>query len=1116
MYISIMQTRNQVSLAAVLFLLVFLPMGGLQAAPAGDVVPAQSVNGQWLIKLDEAETDPKAVAEAAGAQYIGPLQGVSGYHRIRFLQQLKALPDRDVRGAVVRTLEGQGSIIQFEEEVMITRYPKDFIPLDPLFAEQWHLENTGQSGGAEFSDIQVRRVWDAGYNGQGVIIGIVDTGTQYNHPDLQGNWLTGSGYDFNDNDSDPSPVGPDDRHGTSVTGIAAASNNSLGGLGVAYRSKFVPLRLIAGPFASGDEAVAISHRKQEIDIYNNSWGPSDEVGVRYAAISAVMQDALSSNVRTGRGGRGNIYVWAAGNGGLNGDNSNYDGYNALPWTITVGAVGHDDIKTGYSEPGANLLVVAPSGGRGGGIVTTDNTGFSGYSTGDYFDNFSGTSAAAPIVSGVAALILDARPELNWRDVQQILARTAVPVDFSDDDWIQNAAGLWISHKYGFGRVDAHAAVQLAGNWQSLAPMISENRSQSINVPLPDNQTRTGSVKLTSDMEVQFVNVTLNLNHSDWGDIRVELESPSGTIRTLATPHANANSAGSPGEWTYLSTQHLGEPSGGVWKLHVTDAGTGGSGTWSSWRIEVMGHSISPVANRNPVGMDLSINSLTYPVQIDNVLDGITDPDGDSIGILSIQYPKFGQLTVLENGRFEYDMGETKDGTDSFSILVGDGNGGVKRRVVTVLNPLPVSQDDLYPISAGEVANLPVLSNDRDPDEDPLRIISVTGHYAEYASIIDSQHIEFNAPEDLRGVVCLEYQVTDDSDGTASGKVTLVIEESPEVALEFDGEDDFARLPPTNQLLMSDKFTVEAWIYPESYGEYVTGFGRIFDRDTFVFFLNGVDHSFYNDRSLVLYVITSSGRPHAINTAANIIGLNRWQHVAVSYDSSNSVTPVRMYVDGEPVPVFYPSEVTILKPTSPVQDNTVWPLYIGESSNGARAFMGKMAEFRIWNRVLNQSSILQLHDQRMSGNETGLALYLPLNQTLEPVAYSTGSFRGSLEIYEAQRVPLQLGEPGLADFYSLIAGTDNGWHYNPALGWMNGDYLPWIYSSRYQWLYTGHEPYSCDIRVYSASNGWRWLQTSEILFPWFYRYNDRKWLWYENGSGSPAIFYDIMDTQYIPF
>lgn len=1106
-----------------LVLLLAFVVGGLSSFASGRKSVGFDGEGTWLIKVDPGRS-PKSVAESVGADYVGPVSGVKGYHRVRYFEQTAtALNPAEIKKGIRSRLQSAPSIEKFEENTVPKLYPRKFVPSDPRFPEQWHLENRGQSGGVPFADLNIREVWDDGINGEGVVVGVVDTGIQYTHPDLSPNWLVGKGYDYLGNDTNPSPAANEDRHGTAVAGITLAASNSIGVVGIAHQAKLVPLRMIAydpsiGGATREEVADSLSHLSwEEVDVFNNSWGPSDDQGVRYAGISSIVRDSITNGTLDGRGGLGVIYVWAAGNGGLDDDNSNFDGYNSLPYTISVGAVGHDDVRANYSEKGANLLVSAPSQGRGPGILTTDNTGSSGYAQGDEFSNFNGTSAAAPMVTGVVALMLDRRPDLGWMDVQQILAKSASPVDFSDEKWSRNGAGHWVSHDYGFGRVDAKAAVSLSAQWVKLGSYQEQTGSQSLFESLFQNQLESGSITIQppSPMTVHSVLVTVDFNHSNWGDLRIELISPSGTRSILQEPHFNFSNP-MPNEWTFLSTHFLDEPADGDWRLEVTDAGSFGTGSWIDWQIKVLGNS-STSSNRAPldeVDRDyLEIVSAEYPLQID-AFDRLSDPDGDPLEVIAVQHPTAGTLADLGNGFFEYVMGAPKYGIDTFSVLAGDGKGGAYRQIVKVINPLPIVQNDLYAITKGTSVRLPVLENDHDGDGDSLRILSIEGEFAEYAAINPDGTIQFSPPVDLLGLVRLSYHVTDDVDGQSEGQIALVIQDSAEVALKFDGVDDFARIAPTTSLVMSDNITAEAWIYPESFGEHVTGFGRIFDRDTFIFFINGFDHEFYSDRSLVLYVQTPNGN-YAANSSPNAIELNKWQHVAVSYQGNNGSSPIRMYVDGQVVGLSYPEEVSSTPPQGALLDNRSQPLYMGEAPSGARAFKGSMSEFRIWSRVLSSTEISNRHDVRLGGNEPGLHLYLPLNRRLDFLAESVGSYSGSATIFEAQRVPMELPWAEFLQHYSIVTDAGTGWWRDEALGWLYGDYFPWVFSDSFGWLWTGHSSDSEKYILYFLKGDRGWMQTSTELYPWFHYTKENLWLWHEPGSAWPVPrFYDPASGEWV--
>ena len=342
-----------------------------------------------------------------------------------------------------------------------------FEPNDPFYDDQWHLNNTGQTSGTSGEDANVTAVWNS-YNGSGVVISVIDDGVEHSHPDLTTNYLSQHSYDWCGDDPDPDPNSWD-GHGTAVAGVAAGTgNNSIGVTGAAFGADIAGHRLIACGFTDSTAADALSYDNGDIDIYSNSWGPYDD-GNRLEGPGPITVAAIEDSIYNGRSGLGNIYTWAAGNGLEANDNSNYDGYASLRYAIAVAAITHYGDQSWYSEPGANILVTAHSNGGTPdyeGITTTDITGTGGYSGGDVTHDFGGTSSATPLVSGVIALILESNPDLTWRDVQNILVHSSRKNDANDSSWSVNGGGLTVSHKYGFGAVDAGAAVSLAENWTS--------------------------------------------------------------------------------------------------------------------------------------------------------------------------------------------------------------------------------------------------------------------------------------------------------------------------------------------------------------------------------------------------------------------------------------------------------------------------------------------------------------------------------------------------------------------------------------------------------------------------------------------------------------------------
>ena len=252
---------------------------------------------------------------------------------------------------------------------------KKMIPNDTKFSDQWHLQNTGQTSGTTGEDVNITAVWD-NYTGAGVVIGIVDDGLDWDHPDLDDYYQSTLDYDYCGNDGNPNPSNWD-GHGTSAAGVAAAvGNNSLGVSGAAPQAGLAGLQLISCSLTDSKEANAITHLSQSIDIYSNSWGPSDN-GYTLEAPGPLMLAGFESDAYQGRSGLGNIITWAAGNGLNNDDDSNYDGYANSRFTIAVAATTHYGDNAWYSEPGDNILVAAPSDGDGEGITTTDIEGSAG-------------------------------------------------------------------------------------------------------------------------------------------------------------------------------------------------------------------------------------------------------------------------------------------------------------------------------------------------------------------------------------------------------------------------------------------------------------------------------------------------------------------------------------------------------------------------------------------------------------------------------------------------------------------------------------------------------------------------------------------------------------------
>ena len=487
---------------------------------------------------------------------------------------------------------------------------------DPLLVQQWHLNNTGQSDGTAGEDLRTTLAWPTS-RGVGIRIAVTDNGIDITHPDLAPNVIANESHNYLvANSVWPLPCTNQDTHGTAVAGVAVARDgNGVGGAGVAPRASVVAYNALS---ANDDASLADAMtRGKKNHIWHNSWGSPDAGSPQPAP--RIWEQAIDEGIRSARSGRGAIYVFPGGNGrqkdvrNANGfiaatidDDSNLDGYANKLGVIAVCSVDDRGIAPSYAEKGANLIVCAPGQGRNEGIVTTALLG-------SYRTDFSGTSASAPMVAGVAALMLEVNSALSWRDVQRILSTTARQNHPGDPGWI-TAGGIRFNHQYGFGVADADAAVRAAKTWVSVGGSAEQKvcgpfiRSPGVQIPDSPSFSIPGSV-VTDAMStpncgitnLEFVEVHFTSNHPYAGDLRIRLVSPNNLVSELANERAcgsNVPNASNPcrvgyNDWRFGSVRHLGEPltanqASGPWTLEVSDRGPKDVGNLTSWSLTLYG------------------------------------------------------------------------------------------------------------------------------------------------------------------------------------------------------------------------------------------------------------------------------------------------------------------------------------------------------------------------------------------------------------------------------------------------------------------------------------------------------------------------------------------------
>lgn len=526
---------------------------------------------------------------------------------------------------------------------------KTVVGADPLVPMAWYLLNTGQGTfsknvGTPGNDLKLARTWEAGIQGQGVTVLVSDDGIDHAHEDLNGNMKTGNVHlNFTSSSAfthaaSALPLNADSNHGTNVAGlIGAIRNNGKGIAGVAPQAEIISSNFLSQGLTESSMAAQVS---ENVDVVNMSWGS------RQTSLSSIIPLFLSqmqNGTMNGRNGLGRIYVKSSGNefsvkclANPNETclgNANFDVDNTTPFTIVVAALQARPIAAGYSSPGANVWISAPGGENNENyptIVTTDRLGCNvgtanknsksaraferggeGNTDCKYTTLFAGTSAAAPLVSGVVALLLEANPTLNWREIKHILATTATKVHESigainhplnmtspmghvyEQGWIRNKAGYEFHNWYGFGRVNTDAAVEMATSFSNrFGPLRTATGTGNIPTPvaIPDFSATgvTNAIYISDNLLTEAVQISVTVTHPFLGNLGIELTSPQGTKSIIWNVNNGLKGAQNLSHRQFLTNAFYGERSQGNWTLKVIDGSSGNTGTLDGWSIIVTG------------------------------------------------------------------------------------------------------------------------------------------------------------------------------------------------------------------------------------------------------------------------------------------------------------------------------------------------------------------------------------------------------------------------------------------------------------------------------------------------------------------------------------------------
>jgi subtilisin-like proprotein convertase family protein len=516
-----------------------------------------------------------------------PTAGFSGVYSFRY--HVKDSSGQD--GMVVNQI-GTTSTAEMTATVYLNQPSQ---PTDPLFDKEWFLQAA-----------DVIPVW-SDYTGAGVTVGVFDPSgnVDFSNSDLAPN--AGQSVRI---DGTPG-VDQLGTHATLVAGVIGAANDGTGAVGVAYGATIASEALGIGT----DANLTNIFDWKNYDVVNNSWGNS-ALFFDNANTTPAFGQAFQQAAAQGRDGLGTVVIFAGGNNRAGGDNTNYHNESNSRYAITVGGInapsdlGSLQISGApFSNPGASILVSAPAN-----QITSTSVAYTnqfGQQFGADYATAQGTSFATPIVAGVVALMLQANPTLGYRDIQKILAYSAIEVDPTGSNWTSNGAtnwnggGLHTSEDYGFGEVDALAAVRLAETWQWQSTTANEAvdstvRGQTsttpgataLNIAIPSAQGITAAQEQTfvipndsqHALSVEHASVELNLEGVDPNNLIVTLISPSGVVSTLVNqPPASLNGTGVTNpqnvDFTFDSVRDYGESAAGTWTVEVAYApGTTPQGT----------------------------------------------------------------------------------------------------------------------------------------------------------------------------------------------------------------------------------------------------------------------------------------------------------------------------------------------------------------------------------------------------------------------------------------------------------------------------------------------------------------------------------------------------------
>eukprot|EP00112_Aurelia_sp_Birch-Aquarium-sp1_P002144 Seg1232.14 transcript_id=Seg1232.14/GoldUCD/mRNA.D3Y31 product=Furin protein_id=Seg1232.14/GoldUCD/D3Y31 len=466
--------------------------------------------------------------------------------------------------------------------------------------------------------MNIRKAWSKGYTGKNVTICINDpTGVYYRHDDFIKRFNLAASYNFDKNISDPSPPSDAgsttvDAHGSEMTGLAASeANNGKCGVGIAYDAYISGLNTLArkGRSKSKIKAASLVYANEINDIYSCSWGPIIEMEATVGYMKAEVKAAVKRGSQTGRSGKGSIYVFANGNGGQLNGSCSYDEYMSSIYTLAISVVTGENKMSRQNVQCTGVSAVTYARDGAVGIANPHNLMPTCGNNNVCIKTSSSSSAAAAVASGILALVLQANPNLGWRDVQHLIARSSSSA-FPSVVWKTNKAGIRVSDGFGFGLLDADALTENAKNWTNVGPQLACTVDYKVNEKIHGVSTTIKTLDLTTwpancggDAQrinfLEHVLLVVSFNFTVRKLVEIEIEAPTGTKslvlrggRIFDTMYTEVKNL------SLLSLHHWGENPKGIWsmRLRSTNPSSANSGNLWQWGFHFYGTKDDPLAS----------------------------------------------------------------------------------------------------------------------------------------------------------------------------------------------------------------------------------------------------------------------------------------------------------------------------------------------------------------------------------------------------------------------------------------------------------------------------------------------------------------------------------------